>query len=391
MEIDNRKLTFTLLGNNSGRNLGDAAILSAILAQLSKKFPNADFLVPSTHPHFIDKNYGHLYPVKGVNVMPWTFSIRLFGIPTIRAIAKSDAALICDGIIFGKGFWNPAFNFLITLYLLLPFFKLFKCKLICYNCGIGPFPVPFSRYAARKVMNAASLVTLRDQDSVDLAKELGVTNELIITGDSAFINPVSSEERGKEVIEKEGLDPARPILGINITVYIDSWLEPNERVGGKEKLLQKIADAVNELAKSEEVKPLIFSTQPMDEAISNSLKKMINAPIIDNTRYLSHDIQAAMHCTELLIGMRFHALVLASAVGVPILGMIYAPKVRGYLRLLKCPEYGLELKDVANGKLTPSLKNAWQNRHSLKQMQQETVAQLISGAKNSVELLAEKI
>jgi polysaccharide pyruvyl transferase WcaK-like protein len=383
--------TILLLGNNSGRNLGDAAILSAILETVTKEMPDAQFLVPSIKPEFIDSHYGTQYNVKGINCMPWTGSLRLFGIPTIAAIARSDAALICDGIIFGKGFWNPAFNFLITLFLLLPFFKMFRCKLICYNCGIGPFPSAVSRHAARIVMNNSDLVTLRDEDSQQLAQEIGVTQPLLVTGDSAFTNPVSSDERAEEILADNGIPLDAPLLGINVTVYIDSWLKPEERVAGADGLLQQIAEAAVRLKEAAGAYPVIFSTQPMDEATSRKLGSLINAPIIDNTRYLSHDIQAVMRRCELLAGMRFHSLVLASAVGVPVVGMIYAPKVRGYLRLLRCAEYGLELKDIASGVLLTKLPKAWSERAEMKTRQQEIVRGLTHGAESAAQLLRQAV
>ena len=389
----NKKLTITLLGNNSGRNLGDAAILSGILESLHKKFPNASFLVPSITPSFIDKNYGDQYPVKGINVMPWTGSLRLLGIPTIRAILKSDAALICDGIIFGKGFWNPAFNFLITLFLLLPFFKISKCKLICYNCGIGPFPVPFSVLAARWVMEASDMITLRDEDSEKLALEIGVTSPLLVTGDSAFTNPVSPKERALEIFKENGVSTEKPLLAINVTVYIDSWLKPEERVRDKDLLLEKIANAALDLKKlsSDSANIVLISTQPMDEKTIRKMSTLLDAPIIDNSRYLSHDIQAVIRECDLLVGMRFHSLILASAVEVPVVGMIYAPKVRGYLRLLDCEEFGIELKQIMNEDFSSSLHKAWTTRAELKEKQMSIVKTLVSGAHDAAELLAEKL
>ncbi|MCB0320844.1 MAG: polysaccharide pyruvyl transferase family protein, partial [Bdellovibrionales bacterium] len=284
---------------------------------------------------------------------------------------------------FGKGFWNPAFNFLITLFLLIPFFKIFRCKLVCYNCGIGPFPVPVSRTAARILMNACDLITLRDEDSRDLALDLGVTQELVLTGDSAFTNPISSAERASAILKENNIqESGNHLLGVNVTVYIDSWLQPGERVSGKDALFQAIADAVEHVKKnaSESVIPIIFCTQPMDEGVSKQLSSLIQAPIIDNSRYLSHDIQAVMQKTELLVGMRFHSLILASAVGTPIIGMNYAPKVRGYLRLLRCPEYGIELQEVASGVLKEKLLAGWNVRKELLSKQAPIVKKLTEGA-----------
>ena len=139
-----KKPIVTLLGNNSGRNLGDAAIMSAILDRLSAHVPDVEVLVPSIKPDFIDKHYGERYNVKGVDVRPHTISMRLLGIPTFRCLLKSDIALICDGIIFGRKLFSPH-NFLITLIFLVPFAKLAGCKIVCFSCGIGPFPSKLSK------------------------------------------------------------------------------------------------------------------------------------------------------------------------------------------------------------------------------------------------------
>ncbi len=384
--------TITLLGNNSGRNLGDAAILSAILDVVSKEIPDAEFLVPSTHPHFIDDNYGSTYNVKGVNVMPWTGSIRLLGIPTFRCIAKSDIALICDGIIFGKKLWNPAFNFLITLIFLMPWAKLTGCKVVCYSCGIGPFPSFWSRLFAKWVINGSDLVIMRERDSEALSRKIGVTKPIEVTGDAAFINPVSSDERAEQILEEEGISSELPLLGINVTTYIDSWLSADERVGSKEKFLEMLAEGINQAKEqvNERFTPLLFSTQPMDEKVTYKVAEMVGAKVIHNSKYLSHDIQAAMRRCGLLIGMRFHSLVLSSAVGVPIVGLVYAPKVRGYMRLLDCEDYSLELKDMSAENFRDTVVKAWNKRAQLRTHQSTIVEDLKRGAQRAAVTLRER-
>lgn len=390
--MKSNKPVITLLGNNSGRNLGDAAILSAILDSVSQELPEAEFLVPSTHPHFINDNYGKRYNVRGINVMPWTGSIRLLGIPTFSALAKSDIALICDGIIFGKNLWNPAFNFLITLIFLIPWAKFVNCKIVCYNCGIGPFPSFWSRLFARWVINGSDLVIMRERDSEALSRQIGVTQPIEVTGDAAFINPVSSTERAAEILKDEGISNERPLFGINITSYVDSWLKPEERVGDKDAFMQLLAEGIVKAQKEvqEPFTPILFSTQPMDEAVTYSFAKLIDAKVIDNTKYLSHDIQAAMRECELLMGMRFHSLVLSSAVEVPIIGLVYAPKVRGYMRLLNCENYSLELGKLTEASLCDTIVAGWNERAALRTQQLTIVNELKSGARKAATTLKER-
>lgn len=383
----------TLLGNNSGRNLGDGAILSSILESLTKNLKDVSFYAPAVFHQWMQKNYENKYNLKAVDVMPWTGSIRLLGIPTIKCFLKSDVALICDGIIFGKKLLNPAFNYLITLFFLAPIAKICKCKLVCFNCGIGPFPSKLSKMMAKFLLNNCDLIMFRENDSRELAKEIGVEKEILLTGDSAFINPVSSDDVAIKILkEKFNIDKETPLFGVNVTSYMDSWLKKDEKIKDKNEFLLMISDSVKEACKNlnQNIKPIIFSTQPMDEEVCNFVAKNCNGIVVDNSNYLSHDIQAIMRRCKILVGMRFHALILASAVKTPIVGLIYAPKVRGYMRHLNSPELSLELAQITKDSLTKTLVYAWENSEKIQKNQQEKIEPLREGAIRATKILKEK-
>ena len=382
----------TLLGNNSGRNLGDMAIMSSILESLSKRLPNAEFYVPSIKPEWTEQHYGTRYNVKAIDVMPWTGSIRLLGLPTLWCLAKSDCALICDGIIFGKKLFNPAFNYLITLVFLVPLAKLLGCKMVCYSTGIGPFPSWISKLLAKWTINGCDLVMMRERDSEALCKEIGVTQPIELTGDAAFINPVSSEDTAVEITRAIGLDPSKPMLAINATSYLDTWLTPEQRLKDPHSFLKTVAEGIRKAqdAVKERFQPLVVCTHPMDETTCRELAKLVDGAVLTNTTYLSHDIQAVIRRCGLLVGMRFHSIVLASSVETPVVGLIYAPKVRGYLRLLKCEEYGLELADVTPETLSDTLVKAWDNRVALQEQQRPTIRDLKAGAEHAADLLVHR-
>ncbi len=385
----------TLLGNNSGRNLGDAAIMSAIFDSVTKELPDAEFLVPSIAPKFIDDNYSDKFNAKGVDVRPRTLSLRLLGLPTLMALKKSDVALICDGIIFGYKLFSPH-NFLITLIFVVPLARLLGCKVVCFSCGIGPFPSKLSKIFAKWVINLCDLVIMRENDSKKLAEDIGVTRPIQVTGDAAFLNYISSEERAREIAVKEGIDLSRPLLGLNVTPYLDSWLKSSERVSSPQTYLENLADSILEAKRiikesnSEDPQCVLFSCSPMDEEFTHKIAAMIDAKVIDNTKYLSHDMQAVMKLCGLLMGMRFHSLVLSSGVGTPIVGLVYAPKVRGYMRYLECEEYSVELNTISPEVLGKTLSSAWLERTALQERQQKIVRTISEGARKASKQLAER-
>ena len=395
--MKNKYPVITLLGNNSGRNLGDGAILSSILESLSKKLPNTLFYAPAVYHTWMKKHYEPKYNLRAIDVMPWTGSIRLLGIPTIKCLLKSDVALICDGIIFGKKLLNPAFNYLITLFFLVPIAKICKCKLVCYNSGIGPFPSKLSRFMAKYLLNNCDLIMFRENDSKNLAKEIGVKNEILLTGDSAFINPVSDDSVAVKILKEDyNIDESTKLIGVNVTSYMDSWLKDDEKIKDKNEFLLMIAKAVKDtievlsLDENAKIKPVIFCTQPMDEEVCKLVSDSADGILVTNSKYLSHDIQAIMRRCEVFVGMRFHSLILASAVKSPIIGLIYAPKVRGYMRHLNTPELSLELNKVNYDTLCKTLLYAWNNRENIRSTQQEKIAALRDGAHRASDILKDK-
>ena len=382
----------TLLGNNSGRNLGDMAIMSSILESLSKRLPDAEFYVPSIKPEWTKKHYGDRYNVKAVNVMPWTLSLRLLGLPTLLCLAKSDVALICDGIIFGKKLFNPAFNYLITLVFLVPLARLLGCKMVCYSTGIGPFPSAISRILAKWTINGCDLVMMRERDSEKLTKDIGVTQPVELTGDAAFINPVSDDSVAVTIMREIGLDPEKPTMAINATAYLDTWLNQHERLQDPKGLLKTIAEGVKRAQANvkDTFQPMILCTHPMDEATCRELAEMCGGKVLTNSTYLSHDLQAVIRRCGVLVGMRFHSIVLASSVETPVVGLIYAPKVRGYLRLLECEDYSLELASLTPQLLGDKLITAWNARKELQERQRPIIGDLKEGAEHAADLLCSR-
>lgn len=390
--MDDSTPRITLLGNNAGRNVGDMAIMSSILESISRRLPGARFYVPSTNPAWTRANYGKRYKVRALSVMPWTASLRLLGVPTLYAMASSDIALICDGIIFGNRLLNPAFNYLITLVLLVPLARLLGCRMVCYSCGIGPLRSAASRLLARWTINGCDLVMMRDPQSVALARQIGVTRPIELTGDPAFVNPVSPDERAELILRRTGVDPAAPLLAINVTAYMDQWLKEDERLARGAELIPMLAEGINQARERVRTPfvPLVVATHPMDEAICRRLATQVHGRMLLGPSYLSHDVQAVLRRCGMLLGMRFHSLVLAAAVNTPVMALVYAPKVRGLMRDLQCEDVALELADLDPSLLSEAIARAWDARHELRARQAPAVQGMKDGAERAADLLTQR-
>jgi polysaccharide pyruvyl transferase WcaK-like protein len=189
-----------------------------------------------------------------------------------------------------------------------------------------------------------------------------------------------------------GLDPEKPTMAINATAYLDTWLNQHERLQDPKGLLKTIAEGVKRAQANvkDSFQPMIFCTHPMDEATCRELAEMCDGKVLTNSTYLSHDLQAVIRRCGVLVGMRFHSIVLASSVETPVVGLIYAPKVRGYLRLLECEDYSLELASLTPQLLGDKLITAWNARKELQERQRPIIGDLKEGAEHAADLLCSR-
>ena len=127
-----------LLGSSSGRNAGDAALIDGISKAVDESTGRTlTYEVPTIKPSYIRDNYPD--NVKAVPMLPWNASIKMLGLPTYSVVKRANCTLIFDAILFDRALYNPLFNFMSTLHLMLPRIKRSSDGLMgFYNVGTGP-------------------------------------------------------------------------------------------------------------------------------------------------------------------------------------------------------------------------------------------------------------
>ncbi|MCS6893134.1 MAG: polysaccharide pyruvyl transferase family protein [Deltaproteobacteria bacterium] len=356
-------INVTLFGSNSGNNLGDAAILGSILLNF-KAYPFY-FFVPTPKPDFVNL-YKKINNVSAVDIHPLrSLSVRFLGATTLNALRKSQYVFICDGILFGKRLFDPSFNFLSNIFCLLPVLKALKLKLVIFAAGLGPFNSYLSTKMVKSVLNASELIMLRDDESISLVQNLKPDLKTIRVGDPAFINPVSPESVCQAILEKHEIENPENLIGVNLTNYLGSWVSCRF---SKKDFVIKVSEHLRIAKEKSKLELLFISTHPMDNSINESVAELLGSKFLPAGNYLSHDIMALMKKLKLFVGMRFHSLVLASAVGIPVIGIKYAPKVESLLKLFNTPELCVHLDKIDC--LAETIQMTMKNIDGIRQIQQ---------------------
>lgn len=337
-----------VLGSNSGRNAGDAAILSSIIRNLWARNPDIRFDVPTTKPDYLYQKFSR-ERVRAVSMMPWTGSVRLLGLPTLYSIARSDAVLITDGIIFDVKLFNPLFNFLILLAFLIPYARLLRKKVVCFLVGIGPLDSYWGRRLGRLVCSRCDRIMARDEETAGLVASLGIEPSRIgVYADAAFINEPAPAKRGADILRHLGFSRSRPIVAVNINSYADRWLSRGEKIDNAEEFKSRLALALERIVGELGCQVLLIGTQVMDSAYAGEVMERCGRSEsirnISNADYTPEEIMAVLGHVNVFAGMRLHSIILAAAMGTPCIGLVYAPKVRQHMKLLGFSDFMIELK-----------------------------------------------
>jgi polysaccharide pyruvyl transferase WcaK-like protein len=383
-----------LLGSAAGRNAGDAALISGIMEAIDLRLKRRLlYRVPTLFPRFVDQTYRH-NRVEAVNVMPWTVSLKLLGWPTYRAVTNSDLSLVFDAVLFDRSLFNPMFNFLSSLYFLLPAAKKAGRRVGLYNCGVGPITTELGAKMLKKVCDSCDFITVREEGSAEVLRRIGVAeNRFLVTADAALNAPGISDGEIDSIYRTIGLNPNQEILAININKYLNTWSEQSGvklDVGG---FLDLIAAAINQLCRTVAAPLLLVSTYHGDIELTAELRKrlQVSQPVaaIDNRQYDHYQIKGVLSKVSMLFAMRLHAMILASSSGTPIAGLAYQPKVQHYFDQLGIADSCTDFQQFSSERIHRFLLANWERRQATREILAERIPQLQEKAMIAADCVAE--
>ncbi len=303
-------------------NRGDNTILSAIVGQLTHIDPELPITVLSRDP-------GETRVCASV---PAVYTFR--PLKSRRILKRSRLYISGGGTLM-----QDATSTRSLLYYLYSIRQAKKagCKVMLYGCGIGPISRERNRRRTAKVLNAcADAICVRDHYSLDFLKELGVTKPRIqLTADPALL--VDSEDLN--YLHSCGLDPKAS--------YALFSLRPWE--GYREEDLVKAAEYVYN---THGLIPVLYCMEPArDLAVAKSLAAKLTCPHkVLEAGESGEQIVCLVKRMSLVVSMRLHTLIFAAGQGIPLVGLVYDPKVSGFLDDLGQKRY-LPLSETGSDRL----------------------------------------
>lgn len=316
-QVRKRKYQVLMSGYYGFSNAGDDAILQSIHQGIVSASPEVGVTVLSNDPQDTAAKYG-------LNALPrfrfWT---------VLRAIRRCDALLSGGGSLLQDRTSTRSLLYYLSV---IRGAEIMGKPVMLYANGIGPVQKPANRRRVKKAVERATTVTLRDHSSARELEEMGVArSDLRVTADPVFTLSPADPSRARALLDSVGLPPERPFAVISVRHWPDTNAFP-----------QELAALCDHLHETHGLEILFLLMQPEhDRDTSQKVMAQMNAPsyLLDETT-TPQELMAVLGEAKLCVAMRLHTLIFAARMAIPLIGLVYDPKVESYLHELDMPSAG---------------------------------------------------
>lgn len=310
-----RKKTAVISGYYGYHNLGDDAILLSIRRRLAALSDDVELVALSNAPDSTLKEYD----VKAVQ--------RFQPMQVRKAIKNADLLISGGGsLLQDRTSTRSLMYYLTVIRMALHYQK----PVMLYANGIGPVSKSKNRRRVQAVVSKADCITLRDTDSLQELEQMGVGSDaMTVTADPVFTLNGITPDAAREILTAAGIPTDRPILAVSM------------RQSGKiEQAVPELARFCDEAAKTHTVLFILMQT-PADSAVTEEIRSRMSAPsYVLETPGKPETMMGVIGLCNLVFSMRLHTVIFAAKQRVPVMGLVYDPKVASYLDLLHMPAVG---------------------------------------------------
>ena len=293
-------------------NAGDEAILKALVTELRSIDPDLPLWVMTRKPRAtrLRHRVGAVYTFHAP-----AFCLKMAG----SALYINGGGSLVQDVTSHRSLWFYLFT--------LSAARRLGCKVMMYGCGIGPIRAPRNRRKTGRVIDrSVDVITTRDSASIDELKTLGVSRpQVILAADPAVTLPSAPPQAAEALLEEIGLHPRKGERYLGVTVR--PW-------PGFEEKAPAFAAAVDYAYQRYDLIPVFIPIEgrPDAAAAQKVAAQLQHAPAHLLPSCPSSELAIALSARmDVALSMRLHALIFAAVCRVPLVGVVYDPKVSAFL------------------------------------------------------------
>lgn len=322
-------------------NIGDEAILKAMLAEFNKMDREIELTVLSQRPEETSKNFD-------VNTVDRSSIFKV-----IKTIYQSDILISGGGSLLQESTGRLSIYYYLFIYFVA---MIFKKKIIIFSHGIGPIYRRRSKKLVQFVFNRASCISVRDKYSKEELISYGVKPYRIdVTADPVISFKKFGSKIGYELFHSYGnFDPNLPTIGFAVK---------GSKVKDVSDDFVKVINGLKETPCNIVLIPFHYSEDLslIEKIVSKSQHQLISI----NEKHNVSEIFSIVEAVDVLVSVRLHALIFAAVSETPMVGITYDPKIDAFLESIH-EEAICSIDDMKTDLLVTSIHHHLDNGEEIK-------------------------
>ncbi len=347
-------------------NLGDEAILEVILREL-RACLDVDVVVFSHNP----KDTQQRHQVRAVPIR------EVHKDEVLDELRKLDLFILGGGGILydesSEGFLRD-----------VKWAKDLEIPVMVYAISVGPLKTPAAKQLVAETLNTVDKITVREGEAKRILHDLGVKQEIEITGDPGLL--LTPQPFTDDMLQKEAINSEHPLVGFSVRE--PGPAAPDLNSEQYHAILANAADFMVERFDSQILFVPMEGGEHKDPQHSHAvIAKMANVQRANVLKgeYTSGEVLGLVNHMSFVVGMRLHFLIFAGIQKVPFVALPYATKVSGFLSDLEMPMPPITALNV--GKLCAFLDRSWDFRERTKKQLEDKIPSLQERAKQTNAIL----
>lgn len=388
-------------------NLGDDATVAAVLHNIKLRWPDAEVTGLTLNPSDTQQRHGikcfaihrdcKRPPSQATLAPSGNVKKPLEGYPRLRAflrlikaivirapknfvreslfileslpIAKSFDLLVISGggQLRDKGKGPYAFPYTIFKWVALARLMGARCYVI--NAGAGPLKTRSGKFFLRNALRLADHTSFRDERSRKMLMDAGFRQAGPTEADCVYSLPVPNRQTGERALEKR-----KAVVGISpMRVY---W---EDNPGLYSYLIEQLGELGAWLGRNGHELQLFSTELPSDYAPIADLQAALEAKLPDAPLGLPNvegleNLLAKMPAMDYVVTCRFHGVVFAHLLNIPVLAISHHPKVATLMNDIGLSEYCLDVNSFDSARLIQTFTRLMSNREEVKARMAERAA-----------------
>ncbi|XKE94042.1 polysaccharide pyruvyl transferase CsaB [Metaplanococcus flavidus] len=286
-------------------NVGDEAILFAIIQSLKEYHPGVNLTVLSNNP----EKTAASYKVDAVN--RWNIN------EVRKALKESDCLISGGGSLLQDETGMKSISYYSGVMKIAQFLKK---PVFIYAQGMGPVKSKINRQIMKHVLQRSEMITVRDKHSKSFLQSIGVSKPIQLVPDPVMGIDASGFSSGLTT----GTDSNKRVISVSIRNWTEDLSYLNKVAAG----LDQLADNGHEIL-----------MVPMHGKYDHETSKNVAGMMKNKVEIFPYDSSieekmAAVKESDVLLGMRLHALIFASVGNTPFVALSYDPKIDSFAEIV---------------------------------------------------------